>query len=977
MGVLRKNVLFNMFKLKNAYLVIEQGSKGKLVYSSQKGYINTVVSPDKELGNSVNSVNSGSSSNSGNSTDRLKMNDFHYFNIYLLKNKNFVNFVLTYNFCENKNMYVCMLIHLSNIYNTLSVKDICRVLEKIIEHNKASFSHFFIKGETILKLYSHLCNNIVKLNVSELVTLMKCCCYTRNEYPIECIRKIKKVLMTKNLTCLNTVLFNDICNCLVNIRNDFKLRKFPYDNSLHYKILLHLRSEIMNVDVHRFFQILPFYINLTKVSRGEREQSGEKHVTIKHVAPSCAVEAVNTGTTTFENVTTSANITTFAPNAHTSSSTRNLPLDDGEHKGGNHSTNGSNGTIERENNFFLRNQNGRSHSEDKLNSSNLVLSEDEVASLKNNCKLIFLNKMNEINKDMVLPAVTIFKWIEINDRLIFMHICEIFLKNIVFYDSKTVVRFFRKCHSMKFQKIRETNDDGERRSTKDVKNGHGKQNKPKEDINEYCTYAVDKEIGIREKTTYSSSSNARGAKPLRILKIDGNPAATANIDSTANTDSTDVATNLLLNLINERVYHMSISQLYCVTYGIYGFIENMKQFSNLNNLKNNMNLLFSMCVQYITNYVNKEMIRMQNKNTDLYDEQILKEDYPNSCKTTTGRSLLYEKQAELKKENVLRDLNMNIDHVYISSTGVYVNEGGKRLDEGKGQLSHLRQPNNPSNPGPASPPRLIILSCEILLNISHFNISKNHRKIKLIYECINKLLCYEAAQWNNDDLLTMLMCLSNLYFKTNDNYIFHAYKKILNKLEMQKYEMNGHHFNKLAIALGPLLHEENKLIQNFSQFLIFYVENNIVPLRSCVFLLQYIMKNLYIKLNAHLAQLNLLIINRLFLYLKEAYTYTQKFDEDDPSVHMMMFKSFLLLHSINDNTLICIMTTLSIIMQNEKYGSNIKDQAIVILRKIVKYIAPSSFQKFPKSEASTAQQDVAQGEEKWNKKNLEVQKWEK
>ncbi|KOB84706.1 hypothetical protein PFDG_00020 [Plasmodium falciparum Dd2] len=198
----------------------------------------------------------------------LKINDFYYFNIYLMKDQDFVNFVLKYNFYENKNIYVSILIHLSYIYKNISIDQILKVLEKVYEQNKSSFSHALIKGQHICKMYSYICDNIIKLNNIQLITFLKCCSYTINDYPLEIIKMIYKFLLSKSLYKLNINILHDICNSSIKIKKDCTLKKLNYDESIVWmnnKIVNYLKNQILNMtNMNSFFQNVPVYINMIK-----------------------------------------------------------------------------------------------------------------------------------------------------------------------------------------------------------------------------------------------------------------------------------------------------------------------------------------------------------------------------------------------------------------------------------------------------------------------------------------------------------------------------------------------------------------------------------------------------------------------------------------------------------------------------------------------------------------------------------------
>ncbi|CAD2098545.1 conserved Plasmodium protein, unknown function [Plasmodium vinckei brucechwatti] len=863
-------VLLRSLKLKNVFIYVrkETGKRpftilssnhrayknngifflSNIVYNSnnENGYTRDKSDYTKTCDYFTNSINKNEKK------ELLKIEDFYYFNVYLLNDKEFVNFVLKYNFHENKNIYVSLLIQLTKIYKQLSVKDIIDVLGKIYDKNKSSYSNLSINGEDISNLYSHVCNNITKLNNLQLIKFLKCCSYTTVKYPHETIIYIIKIILSKNLGSFNLSTIHDICNSLIKIKNDFKINKINYDPKLHINLYSYLQNKILNATMEQFFQNLPIYISI--------EKDIQKIMNKNYIS---------------ENKNHTSDPTTIKSDSATIS------------------------------NFSFSEKQTKTEKDDLLaRYGNLVVNQEKLLSLKQKWKLIFLNKINEINGEYVLEAVSIYKWLDLKDPSLFTHICEIFVKNILLFDSKYVVRFFRKCHSLKFEKNIYSNNN----MNKSGENMHNKI-KTKNEIN---------------LEGYEEEMNEQ------------------------NNEEEDVGTNLLLNIINERIYQMDIHELNAITYGIYAFVENMKQFSNLAVLKNNMNLLFSMSSQYIRNYINKEILTQSKKllNSKIHEKNTVKEN-------TIVENI----------ENPY-DINMNTEYMYISSTSIYLNKH-------KEPNFHGRNYNNKDSYN-SSEARNIKYVSDILLNISYLNISKNHKKIKEVYECINKLIINNGINEDANNLLSLLMCLSNLYFKAFDNYIFHTYKSIIDILDNEKAQINGHHFNKLAFAIYPILNEENKLIQKYSDFLTFFVQAKIVPLRSCVFLLQNIMKNLKIKLNDQLSNLKLAIINRIYLFMKESYEYSETIPEsptydninnsenetnsstitsndNNNSDHVQAnFKNFLLLHSINENTLICIVTSLSLIIQQSKYGSKNKDDAVILLQNIISYIPINYFQKFPK-----------------------------
>ncbi|GAW78949.1 hypothetical protein, conserved [Plasmodium gonderi] len=834
--------------------------------------------------------------------ENIKMNDFHYFNIYLLKGNDFVMFVSRYNFYENKNMYACILIHLNTIYSTLTVKDIIKILEKIYEQNKTSFSHHFIKGNKILNLYTHLCNNLNKFNTSDIITLLKCCSYTTNEYPVKCLKLLKKIILSKPLSCFTNKQIHDICSCLIKIKNDFHSKKLSYDDTLHLKMQNHLRCTILNMGMHHFFENLPLYISLTKPYPYE----GSTRLASK-----------------------------FVGHVELASCDNDVKL------------------------ASCANQN---------NSVN-----HDSRRMKNTCELILLNKMNELSGNSVLAAVSIIKWMDLKNPSLFMHICETFFQNMSCLDTKYVVRLWRKCHSLKLQKK--------------VKKDYS----PREDRSGGMVNFHPDETNKRTRNMFIATHQHRdgdnnddlSSGTMDERRTDDNNNVDLNIRGNAETAQTEEeeeeeGSNVLLNFINNRVYQMSLAQLNRVTYGIYSFLENMKQYSHLSNLKNNMNLLFSMSVQHVTNYLDREIFHHNSGNKSNWNNNIDSTTSNKEGSLFLDRSYIYggdhtSLQSDLQKvgRNAY-DINMNTDYIYISSSGVYVNKGRKKFFHMDGEevlsendsvhLSNKRGFNEElSSSESLADQTKVTHICDILLNISYLNISKNHRKIKHVYEYMNKLIRQEKILMDVNNLLNVLMCISNLYFKTSDNYVFHLYRYILHMLEKKKWEFNTNNFNKLSIAIAPLLHEQNNLISNYSDFLLFFIKNEVIPLRSCVFTLQNIMKNISFKLNESLIMLKLAIISRIDSFLQDVFEYTShglssaEIGKADSSYKSNTgdhpdddFKSYLLLHSINESTMTCIIISLSMILQNSKYGSKIKDEATTLICSIVRHISNNSLEKIPK-----------------------------
>ncbi|SOS77677.1 conserved Plasmodium protein, unknown function [Plasmodium sp. gorilla clade G1] len=953
---LNKNVIINKCeKKKDTLLFLLRFNKWK---GASYNYTTNLkcVNNDKLLNMINNKDNVEKKTSNVMEKKYLKINDFYYFNIYLMKDQDFVNFVLKYNFYENKNIYVSILIHLSYIYKNISIDQILKVLEKVYEQNKSSFSHALIKGQHICKMYSYICDNIIKLNNIQLITLLKCCSYTINDYPLEIIKMIYKFLISKSLYKLNINILHDICNSSIKIKKDCTLKKLNYDESIVWmnnKIVNYLKNQILNMtNMNSFFQNVPVYINMIK----EEENNIPLHLNNYMNKPDTVQSDINMDNNNIDNNNNNNidnnnnNIDNNNNNIDNNNNNNNIinqHMDDTYHRD-NHLTyinkiekgniKQTNHIIHKNNIQTLDNQHNNIHINENKNDvsqkwmnpiyDNIKKCEDfssynnmkdiDLKSFKNNCKLIFLNKINEINMDNVIASVSILKWLEIKDIFIYTHICEIVLKNITHFDTKHFIRFLRKCHALKFEK----------------NINHQKENiKHNIDYNEFHGVTNLFNTNLQNVKNVQNGQNINNVNHFSNTQIDkGDDDKSIRVNEKNNAEYIE-GSNLFLHLLNERVYRLNIKELRSITYGIYGFVENMKQFSHLNNLKNNMNLFFSMCVQYITNYIDKEILKEKiylqsvNKNNETLSNHMVDIE-----KINRNHNKMKDDICITNDTNY--DINMNKDYIYISpSNDIYIDKFDTTCDH----------TNNEK----------IKYICDILLNISYFNISKNHRKIKYVYEYINKLVSNKNEDLDINNLLDILMSLSNLYIKTNDNYIFHTYKKVIEILQNEKHnhkiQINGHHFNKLSIGILPILNEENKLISTFSQYLLFFVQNNMVPLRSCVFLLQNIMKNINIKLNEALCLLKLAMINRIYIFLKQTHDYIQTINQQDNNESQEIdIQKFLLIHSINENTLICIITSLSLILQNSKYGSTIKNDATNLILKIIPYVSKTSFKKFPK-----------------------------
>ncbi|SOV12979.1 conserved Plasmodium protein, unknown function [Plasmodium sp. gorilla clade G2] len=948
---LNKKLLLYILKLNNHVVISKcEKKKDKLLFllhfnkwrGASYNYTTKLkcVNSDKLL-NMINNNDNVEKKKTSNvmEKDFLKINDFYYFNIYLMKDQEFVNFVLKYNFYENKNIYVSILIHLSYIYKNISIDQILKVLEKVYEQNKSSFSHSLIKGEHICKMYSYICDNIIKLNNIQLITFLKCCSYTINDYPLEIIKMINKFLISKSLYKLNINILHDICNSSIKIKKDCTLKKLTYDESIvlmNNKIVNYLKNQILNMNnINSFFQNVPVYINMIK----EEENNIPLNLNNYLNKPETIQSDININNNDNDNIIRQNMDDTY----HRDNNLTYINKIEGDNiKQTNHIIHKNNiQNIDHQNNNIHINENKNNNvlSQKLMNPiyDNIKKYEDfssynntkdiDLKNFKNNCKLIFLNKINEINTNNAIASVCILKWLEIKDIFIYTHICEIVLKNIIHFDTKHFIRFLRKCHALKFEKNR--NDQKENiKYNIDYNEYHGVTNLFNTNLENM------KDIqNVENINNINNVNNVNNVNPFSNNQIDKSDY-NKNIQMNEKNNVEYIeGSNLFLQLLNERVYQLNIKELRSITYGLYGFVENMKQFSHLNNLKNNMNLFFSMCVQYITNYIDKEILKEKNYlQSDNTNNETLSNHMVDMEETIINDNNMKDDICIRNDKNY--DINMNKDYIYISpSKDIYID---------KYDTTYNHKHNEK-----------IKYICDILLNISYFNISKNHRKIKFVYEYINKLISNKIEDLDINNLLDILMSLSNLYIKTNDNYIFHTYKKIIEILQNEKHNhkilINGHHFNKLSIGILPILNEENKIISTFSQYLLFFVQNNIVPLRSCVFLLQNIMKNINIKLNESLCLLKLAMINRIYIFLKHTHDYIQtKNQQDNNDLKEIDIQKFLLIHSINENTLICIITSLSLILQYSKYGSTIKNDATNLILKIIPYVSKTSFKKFPK-----------------------------
>ncbi|ANQ05821.1 Uncharacterized protein PCOAH_00001140 [Plasmodium coatneyi] len=765
--------------------------------------------------------------------EHTKMNDFHYFNIFLLKGSDFVKLTSTYNFCENKNMYACILLHLSSVYESIPVRDVVKVLKNILEQNKASFSHHLVKGKRITDLYKHVCHHLEKLNTAEVIDLLKCACYTTQEFPVESMRLLCRVILAKPMSSFHPRQIHEICSCLIKMKNEFSMRKLTYDDALHVKMLEHVKGRIVACDAQAFFEYLPLYISLSK-----------------GIHPGVA--------------TTPSNVT---PDCSSVAS-------------------------------------------------------PQERNLRKTCELIFLNHLNELNRESLLSAVSIFKWLDLRNHSIFFHMCDAFVQHAFTLDTKYVVRFWRKCHSLRFEKGAQKRDvDGGKQTVSSegtISSMKGGITTPGE--NHHLDYRITLKTGevlSEERPHLVAESPPKGEE--------------------------EEGSNVLLSFINRKVYHMTPHQLSLITYGLYSFVENMKQYSQLSSLRNNMNLLFSMAVQYVLNYLDRGALH-----------QDVVPPSGSILKGTTYQPLTSEGDHP-------SSINMNTDYVYISESGVHVSRvdrSGVHLPSdncaGDGLL-----PNDCPPSGPSSRRANLTHACDILLNISYLNTSQNHRKIKDAYDCVKKIITQEDPPVELDHLLSLLLCLSNFYHRTRDNYVFHSYKQILHLLEIKKPQFNAHHFNRLSIAITPLLQEKNNLIGSYANLVCFFIENEVVPLRSCVFTLQLVMKKICIKLSDPLVKLLLVIIRRMEKFLSDVRAHITRSSADnegnqnnldyvDSSANRDALRRFLLLHSINESTLTCVLVSLSLILQNAKYGTGSRDEAATLLCKVVSYVSTSSLEKIPK-----------------------------
>ncbi|KJP89371.1 hypothetical protein AK88_01037 [Plasmodium fragile] len=745
--------------------------------------------------------------------EHRQMNDFHYFNIFLLKGSDLVKLTSTYNLCENKNMYACILLHLSNVYESIPVRDVVKLLKNILEQNKASFSHHFIKGKKISDLYKHVCHQLDKLNTAEVIDLLKCACYTTQDFPVECISLLCRVIGSKPLSSFHPKQLHEICSCLIKMKNEFSLRKLIYDYTLHVKMLEHVKERIVGCDAQAFFEYLPLYISLSKGAP-------------PHVAAS-----------------------------------------------------------------------------------------PPERNLRKTCELIFLNHLNELNREFLLPAVSIFKWLDVRNHSIFFHMCDAFVHNAFVLDVKYVVRFWRKCHSLRFEKGgRKGHVEGEKR-----------------------TVPWDEPLrrGNKEAVINTPGEDNPVTRKAGHVLSEERPHLEHEKEE-------EEGSNVLLSFINRKVYHMTPPQLARITYGLYSFVENMKQYSQLSSLRNNMNLLFSMAVQYVLNYLDRGSLHHEGvpPSDPIYKGAA---DMPLTCEGEHPSNI-----------------NMSTDYIYIYESGVHVSRGGEH------HLPSDRSSRDGVLSSGSSPRRVNLThACDILLNISYLNTSQNHRKIKEAYECIKKIITQEDPPAELNHLLSLLLCMSNLYHRTRDNYVFHLYKQIFHMLQMHKTNFNAHHFNRLSIAVTPLMQEKNNLIGGYAELLCFFIENEVVPLRSCVFTLQHVMKKICIKLSDPLVKLLLVIIRRIYTFLSDVHAHVVKSgadnggDEDSlvnvnegdcshSSANRDAFKRFLLLHSINDSTLTCVLVSLSLVLQNARYGTGARDEAAELLCKVISYVSTGSLEKIPK-----------------------------
>ncbi|GAB64451.1 hypothetical protein PCYB_011840 [Plasmodium cynomolgi strain B] len=695
--------------------------------------------------------------------EHTKMSDFHYFNIYLLGGSDFVKLTSFYSFCENKNMYACILLHLSTVYESIPVRDIMKVLKNILQQNKASFSHPLVKGKRITHLYKHMCQHLDKLNTAEVISLLTCACYTTKAFPVESVRMLCRVILAKPLGCFHPTQIHEICSCLIKMKTEFSLRKLPYDDALHVKMREH-----------------------------------------------------------------------------------------------------------------------------------------HALSL----------------------------------------------------DTKYVVRFWRKCHSLRFEKGGRRGDmDGAKR-----------------------TVSSDETLRFRSTrggviTTLGEDHPMDYPVTLKTGEVLSEERPHLGGTTTQGEGEEEEGSNVLLSFINSKVYHMTPPQLSRVTYGLYSFVENMKQYSQLSSLRNNMNFLFSMAVQYVLNYLDRGALHQDEIPPS--SDSIRKKATADVVLSSEGDHSSY--------------ISMNTDYLYISSSGVHIrrgDRGGVDLPSDNCAGDGLPTKGCPPKgcppkgcPPSGSSPRRgnLTHACDILLNISYLNTSQNHRKIKDAYDCVKKIITQEAEEEEEEDhssveldnLLSLLLSMSNFYHRTRDNYVFHSYKQILHMLERKKLKFNTNHFNKISIAITPLLQEKNNLIAGYAHLICFFIENEVVPLRSCVFTLQHIMKKICVKLSDPLVTLLLVIIRRIDRFLCDVRAHIARSgvddggdqdsrddlhdsDSPDSSANRDAHRRFLLLHSINESTLTCVLVSLSLILQNAKYGTGARDEAAALLRRMVSYVSTGSLEKIPK-----------------------------
>ncbi|CAA9986179.1 conserved Plasmodium protein, unknown function [Plasmodium knowlesi strain H] len=841
MAVLSRRPLVHLEKAKRIWVV--QNGFGKRRFAqlgggnSQHGGANPPASSNQHGGSdyAVSGIKHGIGDypiSTSKQRERTKMNDFHYFNIFLLEGSDLVKLTSKYNFCENKNMYACILLHLSSVYNSIPVRDIVKVLKNILEQNKASFSHHLVKGKKIIDLYKHLCNHLEKLNTAQVIDLLTCACYTTQEFPVKSIQLLCRVILSKPMSSFHPRQIHEICSCLIKMKNEFSMRKITYDDTLHVKMVEHVKGRIVASDAQAFFEYLPLYVNLSK-----------------GMPPSDC--------TTQNNVTPEYG---FVASSH-------------------------------------------------------------ERNLRKTSELIFFNHLSELNRESLLAAVTILKWLNIGNHSIFFHMCDAFVKHTFKLETKYVVRFWRKCHSLRFEKGEQKGhvDGGKESISSDetLRRVKGGVNNPGEEK------PMDYPGTVKTGEILSEGKSVKGEE--------------------------EEGSNVLLSYINRKVYHMTPPELALITHGLYSFVENMKQYSQLSTLRNNMNLLFSMAVQYVLNYLDRGALHQDG--------------FPPNGTIRNGTTDLPLTSRGDEPTNI----NMNTDYVYISESGIHVSRGNRdeiHLPSDNCSGDNLPLSDSPQG-GPSSRRVNLTHACDILLNISYLNTSQNHRKIKDAYDCVKKIITQENSSVQLDHLLSLLLCLSNFYHRTRDNYVFHSYKQILHMLEMRKPQFNAHHFNKLSVAITPLLQEKNNLIDSYAHLVCFFIENEVVPLRSCVFTLQHVMKKICIKLSDPLVKLLLVIIRRMEKFLSDVRAHITRnsadnvgyqgnrddlHDNDSPDscANREALRQFLLLHSINESTLTCVLVSLSLILQNAKYGTGARDEAAALLCRVVSYVSTASLEKIPK-----------------------------